>query len=154
MLQWFSKLLSREPQLTLNHSYFGRLLFIRGTNAASNYWEGELAVLGLPEKVGLTIPAPESGPSEAQVHFCRSLLGDLEALFTRCKPVFEGKFEEWTQKAFPSHWREDFSLVGLGLPVGGDEMRPWDVTYFVEAANHYFTASFENGTATHLTIDG
>jgi hypothetical protein len=112
MLQLFRKLLSREPQLTLNHAYFGRLLFIRSANAASHYWEGELAVVGLPEKVGLTIPAPESGPSEAQVHFCRALLGDLDALFTRCKPVFEGKFEEWTQQAFPSHWREDFSLSG------------------------------------------
>ena len=117
MLKLFHKLFSREPQLTLNHAYLGRLLFIRGTNAASNYWEEELAVLGLPEKVGL-IPAPESGLSEAQVHFCRSLLADLDALFTRCKPVFAGKFEEWTQKTFPSHWREDFSLLGLGLACG------------------------------------
>jgi hypothetical protein len=154
MRKLFSKLFRREPQLTLNHAYFGRLLFVRGADTAANYGEGELAVPGLPEKVGLTIPARESGPSEAQVHFCRSLLGDFDALFTRCRPVFEGKFEEWTQKAFPSHWREDFSLVGLGLPVGGDELRPWDVTYFVEAANHYFTAYFENGTATYLTIDG
>lgn len=66
MLKLFNKLFSREPQLTFNHAYFGHLLFIRGANVASNSWQGELAVLGLPEKVGLTIPAPESGPSEAQ----------------------------------------------------------------------------------------
>jgi hypothetical protein len=62
MLKLFRKLFSREPQLTLNHSYFGRLLFVRGANAASNYWEGELTVLGPPGKVGLTIPRRTIGP--------------------------------------------------------------------------------------------
>jgi hypothetical protein len=38
MLKLFHKLFSREPQLTLNHAYFGRLLFIRGTSPASHYW--------------------------------------------------------------------------------------------------------------------
>jgi hypothetical protein len=51
MLKLFRKLFSREPQLTLNHAYFGRLLFIRGANVASNYWEGELAVAACEQDI-------------------------------------------------------------------------------------------------------
>lgn len=36
----------------LDHSYFGQLRFMRG-----GYREGELVVDGLPEKIGLVVPA-------------------------------------------------------------------------------------------------
>lgn len=45
----------------LDDPYFGRLTFMRG-----GYWEGELVVPGAPEKVGLVVPASETGPSEEQ----------------------------------------------------------------------------------------
>jgi hypothetical protein len=133
----------------LDHPYFGRVMFM-----SRSYWEGELSVPGQPEKVGLVIPAPESGPLEEQVEFCRGLLTDLDALFARCRPVFKGDFEVWTEKPFPVGWHEDFLLVGLGLPELGDETKPWDVCYFVDAANHYFTAYFEEGRPSYLSIDG
>ena len=133
----------------LDHPYFGRLIFMAG-----EYWEGELDVPGAPERVGLVVPAPETGPTGKQVAFCRSLLEDLDTLFERCRPVLEGRFEEWTQKRFPDAWRDEFSLTGLGLPARGDETEPWDVGYFVDAANHYFTAHFEDGKPSYLTVDG
>jgi hypothetical protein len=137
----------RRP--TLDHPFFGRLTLMRG-----GYWEGELLVPGVAERIGLVVPAPETGPSEQQAAFCRGLLDDLNGLFTRCRPVFEGDFEQWTGKAFPAAWRDEFSLVGLGLPEGGDPTSPWDVCYFVDAANHYFTAYFEDGQASYATVDG
>jgi hypothetical protein len=139
----------RRKRPTLDHPFFGRVTFMPG-----RYWEAELTAPAVKEKVGVTIPADETGPSPQQVAFCRTLLEDLDGLFERCRPVFVGRFEEWTEKPFPRDWREDFSLVGLGLPVDGDPAQPWDVTYFVDAANHYFTAYFENGTPADMTIDG
>jgi hypothetical protein len=133
----------------LDHPYFGRLIFMRGS-----YWEGELVLPGAREKIGLVVPAPATGPSDAQLAFCRRLLSDPDALFSRCRPLFEGDFEEWTEKPFPPDWRKEFSLVGLGLPEDGDDSRPWDVTYFVDSANHYFAAYFERGRPSYLTVDG
>jgi len=46
------------------------------------------------------------------------------------------------------------SLVGLGLPEAGDNAKSWNVYYFVDAANHYFTAYFEGGRASYVTVDG
>jgi hypothetical protein len=139
-----------RKRATLEHPYFGKLTSIsRGT------WEAELTIPGKVERLGLVIPAPvESGPSAGQEAFCRALLSDLDTLFERCRPVFAGAFEEWTSRPFPSGWREQFELVGLGLPAGGDEREPWDVTYFVDGASHYFTAWFEDGSASYLTVDG
>jgi hypothetical protein len=137
----------RRP--VLEHPYFGRITFMPG-----GYWEGELAVSGVAEKVGLVLPAPESGPPDAQADFCRTLLADLDALFERCRPVFEPEFEDWAEKPFPHDWREDFELVSLGLPADGDELGDWDVGYFVDAAAHFFTAYFEQGRPSYLTVDG
>ena len=141
------KLFRRRP--VLDHPYFGRLTFMPG-----DYWEGELDVPGSPEPVGLVVPAPATGPDDAQADFCRALLADQDALFERCRPLFEGDFETWAEKPFPSAWRDDFALTGPGLPARGDEREPWDVGYFVDAANHYFTAHFEQGRPSYLTVDG
>jgi hypothetical protein len=135
--------------LVIDHPYFGRIRFVAGV-----HWEAELVVAGIPEKVGVTVPAPESGPTKAQVAFCAAQLADLDRLFERCRPVFEGTFEEWAQKPFPRSSQDEFSLVGLDLPPGGDENEPWSVCYFVDAANHYFTAHFEHAQPSYLTVDG
>ena len=137
----------RRP--VLDHPFFGRLTFMPG-----GYWEGDLVVPGLPERVGLVVPAPECGPSDEQTAWCRGVLADLDGLFARCRPVFDGAFEQWAQRAFPADWREEFSLVGLGVPADGDDAAAWDACYFVAAANHYFTAYFEDGRPAHLTVDG
>jgi hypothetical protein len=141
------KLFGRRP--LLDHPYFGRLTFMRG-----EYWEGELEVPGSPEPVGLVVPAPAAGPDEAQAEFCRNLLADQDALFERCRPLVEDEFERWAEKPFPAAWRDEFTLTGLGLPARGDEREPWDVGYFVDAANHYFTAHAEQGRPSYLTVDG
>ena len=142
--------LFRRRRHVLEHPYFGTMRFTPG-----GYWEAELDVPGAHEKVGVTVPADEeSGPSEQQVAFCRALIADPDGLFERCRPVFESVFEEWAGRPLPSDWRRDFSLVALGLPEAGDEARPWDVGYFVDAANHYFTAYFEGGGPSYVTVDG
>jgi hypothetical protein len=143
------KLFGRTRRPVIDDPYIGRLTFTRG-----GYWEGELVVQGVPEKVGIVVPAPAPGPSRQQAAFCARMLGDLDALFARCRPVFEQTYEEWTSRKLAAGWRQEFSLVGLDLPASDDETRPWSACYFVPAANHYFTAFFEHGRASHATVDG
>jgi len=141
--------LFRRPRPTLDHPFLGRLTFM-----SPDYWEGELVISGLADKVGLVIPAPGTGPVEAQVELCRRLLGDPAQLLERCRAVFEEPYETWVGRPLPEAWKDDFALVGLGLPEGGDEAAAWDVCYFVDAASHYFTAYFEAGVPTSVTVDG
>jgi hypothetical protein len=154
MVGFLHKILRRETPRVIEHPYFGKLRYFRGRAPQQGHWDGELVIQGLKEKLGVVIPATEAGPTAAQVSFCRAALADLDALFARCRPVFAGEFERWTEKPFPDDWRAEFALCGLDPPVNGDERRPWSVSYFVESAQHYFTAHFEYGKATTLTVDG
>jgi hypothetical protein len=54
---WMALFGRKRP--VLDDPYFGRLTFMRG-----GYWEGEFVVPGVSEKVGLVVPASETGPSE------------------------------------------------------------------------------------------
>jgi hypothetical protein len=56
--------------------------------------------------------------------------------------------------ALPCRLADGIRARRPGLPEEGDETSPWDVTYFVDAANHYLTAYFENRRPSYLTIDG
>lgn len=141
--------LFRRRRPTHDHPYFGRLTFME-----PDYWEGELVLEGAAERVGLVVPAPATGPVEAQVELCRRLLGEPERLLERCRPVLEGTYEEWAGTPLPEDWKGEFTLVGLGLPADGNEAAPWDVTYFVEAASHYFTVPFVDGRAQAPVVDG
>jgi hypothetical protein len=119
-----------------------------------DYWEGELEVEGLPEPVGVVVPAPATGPVEAQAEFCRAVLADLDGLFERCRSILAGPHEEWTGAPLPDACGDALVLVGLDLPAHGDATEPWAATHFVEAANHYFTVSFDGGEARHVTVEG
>ena len=154
MVGFLDRILRREPPLVVDHPYFGKVRYFRGKAGESGRWEGELVIPGLKEKLGLVIPATEAGPTGPQVSFCRTVLADLDALFERCRPLFAGEFERRAEKPFPADWRAEFDLRALDLPPNGDERRPWSVRYFVEAAHHSFTAQFEYGKATTLTVDG
>jgi len=92
-----------------------------------DYWEAELDLPGASEPLTVIVPAPEAGPTDGQVTLCRRLLGDLDRLFGRCRPLFEGEFQTWTGRALPSDWNEEFSLTGLDLPEESDLSRPWEV---------------------------
>jgi hypothetical protein len=54
-------LFGRKRQI-MNHPFFGRITFLFG-----EYWEGELSIPGQSERIGVTLPASETGPSAGQV---------------------------------------------------------------------------------------
>jgi hypothetical protein len=98
----------------------------------------------------VTLPGTQTGPEAAAVDFALSTVRDLDALFERCRPSFQHEYPKWTKSPWPDDWKAAFVLDGLG--VNGDGLR--DVCYFVKPANHYFTASFENGAVTGVVVDG
>jgi len=47
-----------------------------------------------------------------------------------------------------------FNLTVSGFRQAAKTSEPWEVCYFVEPANHYFTAVFESGEVKGVTVDG
>ena len=141
--------------IKIHHDFFGKLYFMGGDNAAGDdYWEGEMIIDGCEDPIGISIVADIEGPTAAQVELFMQLTSDLDQLFNRCWLVFKPDFEQWTGKEFSGHWRNEFALVGLGIPKAANINNDWHVSYFVESANHFFTAQFEGGKPKYNEIDG
>lgn len=130
----------------MEHDFFGRILFMGGEIPSDDgYWECKLQVEGVKEPIGVTINANTEGPKPEQVTFYKNAISNLDNLFDQCWPIFEPDFEQWTQKKFSGNWRDDFELMGIEIPKDANLNNKWAVCYFVDQANHYFTAQFENG---------
>jgi hypothetical protein len=135
------------------HPYFGKMLYFGSEDASKSYWEAELTPEG-EGKVGITFEGTPDGPTDGEDAFCRKALADLDALFEKCRAAFSVDFPTWTESTMPANWRDSFELDGLSLPRHGDPSNAWEVCYFVDLANHWFTAVFENGAVTDVRIDG
>ena len=155
MWQKLKEKLFGKPPVSMDHPFFGSMLFMGGEVPADNdYWEAELPITESRPPITVIINAPIAGPCQSQVDFCQWALSDQDALFQQCWPIFEPDFESWAHKHFSGDWRDDFELVSLEIPRDGDNCHDWAVSYYVNAANHYFTARFVGGKAKFNEIDG
>ncbi len=155
MLNKLKEWLLGKPPIERHHAFFGSILFMGGDKSEpDDYWESKQLVGGAEEPISVLIKAGLAGPGLRQIEFYRECIADLDELFHQCWPIFEPDFELWTGKRFTGKWRDDFELMSIEIPVDGDINNDWSVCYFVAAANHYFTASFERGLPRYNTIDG
>jgi hypothetical protein len=133
--------------------YFGQITrFSKKT--PRDYWEAELTPEGASKPIGITFTGTESGPEEAEVTFCRSILENLDAAFERCRVAFTPTYEQWAHTQLPTNWRGAFELDGFEIPLRGDAAHYWHICYFVPATGHYFTSYFKKGRVRDVVVDG
>lgn len=155
MLRKLKEFILRKPPIEMNHEYFGRILFMRGDKLKTDeYWEAELEIKRTKEPITVLINAGKEGPDSKHVAFFKKCVSDLDTLFDKCWPIFEPDFQQWTGKPFSGNWRDDFELMSIEIPREADENNEWTVGYFIDAANHYFTARFISGKPKYNEIDG
>ena len=144
-----------KPPIEMNHDFFGKILFFGGdTPKDDDYWEAELDIKEAKEPITILINASKEGPTNKHVEFCKKCISDLDTLFDRCWPIFKPDFQQCTGKQFSGNWTDDFELMSIEIPREADENNEWTVGYYVDAANHYFTARFINGKPEYNEIDG
>jgi hypothetical protein len=155
MLQKLKELIFGKPPLEVEHAYFGNIIYMGGDVPEDNdYWEAEKIITGIKEPLTVLINATKEGPSDKHIAFYEDAISDLDALFEKCWPIFEPDFKQWTGKEFSGNWRDYFELMSLEIPKDADENNEWTVSYYVDLANHYFTARFINGNPKFNEIDG
>jgi len=155
MLRKLKKIIFGKPPIEMNHEFFGKILFMGGDKLKEDdYWEAELVIKGAKEPITVLINTGKEGPDSKHVAFFKKCVLDLDRLFDKCWPVFEPDFRQWTGKPFSGKWRDDFELMSIEIPREADENNEWTVGYYVDAANHYFTARFINGKPKYNEIDG
>lgn len=137
----------------IEHPYFGRMTFME-FESGEPYWEAEVPIAEPAGKVSVQLSGTPDGPTDAEERFCRTNLSNPDALFERCRDAFARDYPQWAARMMPANWREGFELEGLSVPPGGDAAAEWEVTYFVPAANHWFTAMFRGREVADVRIDG
>lgn len=155
MWKIFKGMICGKTPIEMEHKYFGKILFFGGVKTADDdYWEAELSLNEAKEKLTILINAPLSGPTEVQVEFYKNAVSDLKVLFEKCWPIFEPDYQQWTGNQFSGDWKDDFELLSIEIPMDADEINEWSVCYYVDSANHYFTARFIDGKPAYNEIDG
>ncbi len=155
MWQKFKEYIFGKPPIEKYHELFGKMLFMGGHEPSEgDYWESEIAIEETKEPLSVLINAPISGSSSSHVNFYQDAVSDLDELFNRCWPIFEPDFEQWTHKKFTGNWKDDFEIMSIEIPKNADVNNEWTVCYYVDAANHYFTARFINGKPKFNEIEG
>ena len=155
MLRKLKEFIFGRPPIEMNHEFFGKILFMGGDKLKEDgYWEAELEIKGTKEPITVVISAGKQGPDSKHVAFFKKCVSDLDTLFDKCWPIFEPDFQQWAGKPFSGNWRDDFELMSIEIPRETDENNEWAVGYYVNAANHYFTARFIGGKAKYNEIDG
>lgn len=155
MLKKLRELFFGKPPLEMHHDFFGKIIFMGNDIPADNdYWESEIEIKDAKEPLTVLINAPREGPVDVHGRFYEQAVADLDLLFEKCWRVFKPDFKQWTNKEFSGNWKDDFELMSIEIPRNGDENNEWTVTYYVDAANHYFTARFIDGVARYNEIDG
>ena len=136
------------------HPYFGEMTYFGSVKAEDCYWESEVDVPNQSERVGVTMSGTPDGPTAAEEQFCRSVIADSDLLLEQCRAAFEPELKTWAKCPLPKPWQDAFKLDGFEIPRDADRSNPWTVCYFVESAGHYFTAHFESGMVSHVSVDG
>lgn len=155
MFQFIKNCLKAFKPKPIHHSFFGQLHYFEFSDSSKNYYEGKLNLGGPLGEVEVYIDADNSGPSKGQESFCTHLWKNPNTLAESIKELLYKHFEEWTGKAAPKEFWQEFNCTGITIPINGDEHYDWDVSSASKTdKNHLFTVYFQNGKAKDVLIEG
>lgn len=134
----------RTRRRALAHRYFGRIHYY-GRRGPTGYWQAEMRRPAFAEPFVVAIPAGPAGPTRREVNACEALLGDADALFARAAAALRAEYPNWTDQPFPARWQDGFVLEGFALPIAGNFLGAWELSYFGMQVQCSFTVRFREG---------
>lgn len=143
----------REEILELTDGFFGKVVYF-GKKGQGGHWEAELRQPKSDDKFSVVIPASKDASLEPYAQLMASLIEDTDSMFKRCQQAFEIEWVKWVNGPFPARWKETFVLNCITLPENAELSDSWSVCYFVNPADRYFTARFQNGKVNDVIVDG
>lgn len=116
LLRFLNKDLSgRTWDYELSHPHFENLVYFGGKDQSKCYWEAELSLRDLQEKINVTMKGTAEGPQISEEAFCRRTLSDLDGLFQTCRKALKLEYRKWTKTPFPMNWKGTFILDGISI---------------------------------------
>lgn len=138
----------------INHPIFGELIFSQGANGP--YWVHETYETSSEEEICVSIDTVGTEPpSKKQEEFYSKVVTHLDEYFEKVNELIVPKYESYLGVLFPEEWKDAFRLASLGVPLDGDEMRNWEITFvcITRSSGFLFTCYFEKGIPVHVGVD-
>ena len=153
MLQFIASLLKSKskPKIKIAHSILGQLQLEQG--AKGPYWLREAYQVG---ELTLSLETVgETPPSDAQAKFFQWVNNDLEEIYKASASNLESRHQGMQRKPVHVDWHRTFRLVGISVPLEGNRLLPWDITFecLTDNSCYLYTCHFENGSLTHVAVD-
>ncbi|MBX3608343.1 MAG: hypothetical protein KF871_00490 [Hydrogenophaga sp.] len=148
-----SRVLFGKPPRRIEHPVFGEALLMAAKHRS--YWEVETEVHGKPFTVAIET-TDEQEPSHVQAEFFKKYAENQDLAFQRACGLLVPEYEKWVREPFPANWREGFAFTSMTVPLEGNELLPWDLSFecLKDRGGHLFTCTFENGKPSQLQVDG
>lgn len=146
--------LFKKP-IIIQDEFFGRLRYTKFKNPRDGFFEGEGFFASTNNKIGYTIEAEETGPTEGQREFCRKVQNNFEQYVEKIKPLIEDEFRNWKDDFEITDFKTEFALNSLTIPRMYSNPVLWDMCFTsIHDDNHFVIIKFENDEPKGILIDG
>lgn len=138
----------------IEHPVFGKIIFSQGANGP--YWIHETYEHDSQEDVCVSIDTVNTDPpSKKQQEFYLNVMGQIDNYFEISSELIIPKYESYVGEKFPKKWKDAFFLGSFSVPLEGDEMRDWDITFTCKTkdSGYLFTCYFEGGNPVYVCVD-
>jgi len=146
----------REVRRSVSHPGLGELQYIGRRLRPGGHVDGlwKLRPDGFDKVFGVDFPSEGGEPTPEGFAQLEQVLGNLDGLFERARPPIREEYESFVEKPMPKEWREAFQLDHIQLPDPEEPEPEWQISYWCEAALHWFVVDFSGDTVTHVQVDG
>ncbi len=140
----------------MSHPRLGELQFrgMRMRPGEPAYGEWEMRPPGFEDTLLVEFRPGYGDPSPEALAELEVLLGDLDALFERCRSRAEQVYAEMVEEPMPRDWRSAFRLEQISLPDPDERAREWQVMYWCEAALHWLVVTFRGDEVVDADFHG
>lgn len=151
MLRFLCQFLPQRRKLTIQHDVLGVLWLEKGK--AGPYWLHEANAGG---EWAISIDTiGDAIPTESQVNFYRDVVVDIDATYDRVSKYLALEHQKMHRKPVAADWRQTFRLGGIHVPLDGNRLLPWEITFecLTDRTGFLYSCHFENDKLVHLSID-
>jgi hypothetical protein len=125
---------------------------LRPGGHADGYWKVQPPGFDVP--VGVDFANENGDPYPEGLRALDALLSDLDALFERSAKQVSEAYKQIVEELMPQEWRAAFRLEHISVPDDKEREPEWQVTYWCEAALHWFVVSYRGEEVVDVSIEG
>lgn len=140
----------------LENDFFGTMLFLANKKEPhKSYFECRRHFAPTNKIIGIGIDGDESGPTQKQINFFKSIEDNYSEISKAITPLIEDEFRNWKEDFKIVNFQKEFDAVDLRLPRCETKPISWQIAFESDHdRNHTFTLTMSDFDAKEILIDG